>query len=113
MVTTILPPLRIAVATSPALLSESLRALLASEGVEVTIVVDPTVERYDVAIGTEAERLPPADLIVLLDPSSGSRGGGVVRQADGVDVIDLADIDSLVRFVVDDSRRLLSAADEG
>lgn len=107
------PPLRIAVATSPALLSESLRALLASEDVEVTIIVDASAERYDLAIGTEAERLPPAELIVLLDPSSGSRGGGVVRQADGVDVIDLADIDSLIRFVSNDSRRLLSTADEG
>lgn len=70
-------PLRIALATAPALLSDALRSLLEGDA-EVTVLLADSSERFDVALTTSGAPVVHADLVISLDESPGARGGGTV-----------------------------------
>ena len=70
-------PLRIALATAPALLSDALRSLLEGDA-EVTVLLDDSAERFDLALTTTGAPAVRADVVISLDESHGARGGGTV-----------------------------------
>jgi hypothetical protein len=91
--------LRLAVAAAPALLADSLRAVLADTRTEVSILLAPSSRSFDVAIvapGCDIE--VDAPVTIVLDDASTSRGGGTVSAA-GRDPQVLPDLASVVRYV--------------
>lgn len=72
------PPLRIALAMVPPLLADSLRKLLEDDA-EVTVILDDTDERFDVALTCPGAPKVDASLVIRLDDDPRARGGGWVR----------------------------------
>jgi hypothetical protein len=89
---------RVALATAPVLLTESLGALLAGE-VELIVVLDAGAEVIaDVAVVTPGGPYVPAPVVVTLDDRPAARGGGVARFADGGPELPLQDLDAVLAF---------------
>ncbi|MEX1177573.1 MAG: hypothetical protein WEB09_03840 [Nitriliruptor sp.] len=94
------PRLRVALSAAPPLLADSLRVLLADEHTDVTLIVDGGCDRYDVAIVTAdvaADTELVADIVIELDSSPQTRGGGVIR--DGAQVTVLPDLAAVISTV--------------
>jgi hypothetical protein len=92
-------PLRLAVAAAPALLADSLRAVLADAWTEVSILLASSSRSFDVAIvAPGCDIAVDAPVVVVLDDAPDSRGGGTVT-AEGRDPQVLPDLPSLVRYV--------------
>jgi hypothetical protein len=98
-----MPPLRlrVALAAAPVLLAESLRSLL-PDGVDVTIVLDPTTAgEFDLAIVTGDSEAVDAPIIIRLDDGPEAQGGGVASLPVGREDVHLTDLAEVLRFVDD------------
>jgi hypothetical protein len=93
------PPLRVAVAAAPPLLADTLRALMADEVTQVTLLTDRTSDRFDVAIVTDgcAPEVPAA-VHIRLDESAASTGGGIAHLPGGAELV-LDDLTALLDLV--------------
>jgi hypothetical protein len=93
------PPLRVAVAAAPPLLADTLRALMADELTQVTLLTDRTSDRFDVAIVTDGGAPEvSAPVRIQLDESVTSTGGGTAQLPGGVE-LPLDDLAALLGFV--------------
>jgi hypothetical protein len=90
--------MRLALATSPTLLTESLRSLLLPHA-DVTVVLDATDECFDLALTTSDGPAVRATLVVVLDDRPASRGGGTLHDADGSEVGSLQDLAAVLDLV--------------
>jgi hypothetical protein len=98
------PRLRVALSATPPLLADSLRSLLADEDTDVVLVLDAVTGSrrtdtggFDVAITTSGIAPVEADVVIVLDDRTDSRGGGTMRR--GPQVRDLSDLDAVVATV--------------
>lgn len=96
--TTILPPLRLALAAAPTLLADTLRMLLEDDRTEVSLVLSDVTDPYDVAVVTEeCDVAVNAPVRIVLDDGPGATGGGTVTCPTGI--IPLPDLAALLRYV--------------
>lgn len=75
-------PVQVAISAVPTLLAGSLRAMLACEGVELTLVVAATRQRFDVAVVAPGAPAAPADLLVELSTREDGEVDALVRDVD-------------------------------
>jgi hypothetical protein len=91
--------LRVALSAAPRLLADGLRSILSDHGVDVTVVIEPTDERFDVAIVTADSHAVLADLTIVLHDSEEGDAAGTVSDATGQPVAELVGVRSLIEFL--------------
>jgi hypothetical protein len=105
--------MRVALSATPPLLLDGLQRLLATAGVEVTIVLGETHEPFDVAITAAGRPAVAAPLVIELDDGPAGLGIGTISGAGGEPIVVLEGLPAIIDFITAWSRRDLRGVRRG
>ncbi|MFP4150066.1 MAG: hypothetical protein ACLFV0_11320 [Nitriliruptoraceae bacterium] len=87
--------LTVAIAAAPPMVAGSLQLVLSMDA-RVTVVVEETSQHFDVLVTTPGGPQPPASVVIELDTSPRSRGGGLLRSATAAEPEELVDLEAVL-----------------